>query len=146
MAGPDCVAGNSSSSQSWQYDEPRTPIRDDLYAKPIFPADKDRKFGGLLRDTPSQSPAHPAPNTPPRNPALLVRYQTPMDHTGYVSGTSAYYAEPWGRADEEGQERVRQGARAAGHVTSDVRAARGHVATCDEKGGPLVTCSQDDNT
>ncbi|KAK7458968.1 hypothetical protein BaRGS_00039024, partial [Batillaria attramentaria] len=94
---------------------------------------KSEPVGGEYRTTRSTSsfpppPGHLAPDTPGGN--FAMRYQKSIPDTGYVSGSSVYYSEPYGTLDEEMKERLRPNPRLC-HIPYDV------------KGGPLDPGSQE---
>ncbi|XP_076457961.1 uncharacterized protein LOC143291754 isoform X6 [Babylonia areolata] len=76
------------------------------------------------RNIPSYPPGHMPPETPGGN--FAMRYQKSIPDTGYVSGSSVYYSEPYGTLDEEMKERLRPNPRMC-HIPYDI------------KGGPLDT-------
>ncbi|XP_025102310.1 uncharacterized protein LOC112568945 isoform X4 [Pomacea canaliculata] len=81
--------------------------------------------GGGYRTTRSTT-TFPAPGMPPDGSGgnLAMRYQKSIPDTGYVSGSSVYYSEPYGTLDDEMKERLRPNPRMC-HIPYDI------------KGGPL---------
>ncbi|XP_070201554.1 uncharacterized protein [Littorina saxatilis] len=63
-------------------------------------------------------PGHMPPETPASN--FAMRYQKSIPDTGYVSGSSVYYSEPYGTLDDEIKERLRPNPRMC-HIPYDLK-------------------------